>query len=124
MTDDKIDSMPAGYELDGAVAENVMGWTIDKNYPDYGFPPEEALKWAGSAKKIPPYSADLLMAWKLLNVLALNYSISISSHDGGKTWQCILEKRDNKMRFPDAYASAKTLSLAICRAALKTRKFA
>ena len=129
--------MPAGPKLDALVAEHVMGWEhldswmgspLAKGWD--GFWDGEWVRWItlpesddeNMAKPWSP-STDIVAAWKVVEKMREGYSISI--HTIGSIWQCTLEIKDHKTRFPvevahagDAFADADTAPLAICRATL------
>jgi len=132
-----IDTMSSGKELDGLIAENVFGW---KNlvWKEVSSKVDELGRWTsptgwhgdgpnGATYLTKAYSTDMGDAWDVVSQLSQKYRISV--HDmsvDGKWWQCSLEARDGKYRFPvelahkgDEFANAETPALAICRAALK-----
>ena len=137
LTNEQIDSMPAGCEMDALVADRVMQWQhidwwmgslLAKGWD--GFWDGEWVRWitipeSDADDRAEPWSpsTDIMAAWQVIEKMREGYSISI--HTIGSIWQCTLEIKDHKTRFPvevahagDAFADADTAPLAICRATL------
>ncbi len=102
-----IDALPAGLEMDALIAERVMGW---KSYK----------KGDVLHLGIPPYSTDdaaALEVWKII------------STRGARPMDAITRFRDGPYRVGGLSrlefweeATAPTLALAICRAALRSMR--
>ena len=119
LTEDEIESMPAGDELDSLVAIHVMGWR--KIYAD-GW-------WWEDEKEYKPYRADknygdehekdfspsidICMAWQVVEKLRL-FILPLE----GTKWGCT---NVNDARSHDIII-ADTAPLAICRVAIRTAR--
>jgi hypothetical protein len=114
--------MEACRELDEAVAEQVMGWTIIKrsqlsrNHWPWRRPDGEF------TYALPAFSVDLYAAWEIVDRMR-QFHLSFQA----KGW---INSQDVEVRFSDWYAAnggngivvyaiASSFPLAICRAALK-----
>lgn len=110
--------MKVGRELDGLIAEKVMGWTY-KTFPDGACPTVK--HWHGPKDEclLPRYSIDIAAAWQVVEEMN-NREIGMELY------------RFNSEAMPKAHecrfyedssgywsASADTAPLAICLAALK-----
>ena len=96
------DDMPAGLELDALVAERVMGYVSTLLGYTYGY----------KLVDVPPFSADIASAWKVVeNIHARGLIIRVSNGDG--------DSFDCDILGTEGHVSAETWPLAICRAALK-----
>ena len=154
MTDEEIDAMPAGRELDILVARLVFGLEVknrtcrpdpecggwyeveslndDDDPNDYTIGATNLPCYLDDEiwEVVPEYSTDISATWLMVEKLLETHGVSIVAHN--KTWyQCNLDIRDKKTRYPseiahdgDAFANAETAPLAISRAALKACKVA
>ena len=104
-----VDTMPAGPELDALAAEWNMGWSKPENLTYY---PLAMIDPRGQLNDVPPYSRDIALALTLV-----------------EDWKGMLDMARSptgnwNVRLLDgqviAMAYARTLPLAICRAALKS----
>ncbi len=123
------DKEPAGRALDTLIAEKVMGWTEIAlcHAPDarlYGIPPDGAperilVHTAGLKHRIPEYSSDIAAAWEVLVVIGERdwgrVEISRTKLPPTGHYQCTIYWGEDNV----VMAFAVTVSLAICRAALK-----
>lgn len=102
VTEQEIEQMQAGYELDELVTKNVIG----EDVPPRGY-------------SVTPYSTDLAEAFQVIEKLrSMGAWISISIQSNYKTWDVrgiLNERKDNEKRFINHDES---LPVAICRAAL------
>ena len=137
--------MDAGRELDALVAEKVMGFVAAHIDTDESVKRWHSDEWfAGDADLIaeirqyrgagiysdhllPHYSTDIAAAWQVVERMTATHRASVHHYPHvNNWWQCVLDIRDNKLRFPvershdgDEYANAPTAPHAICLAALK-----
>ncbi len=108
LTDD-IDQMEAGRGLDALVAREVMGWK-----------PSEI-----SDETTMGYSTYIAAAWEVVDAVAnrCDETITVNIHvlypSSGDVPQTWVEFNDVLNGFPGPAASADSVQLAICRAALK-----
>jgi len=131
MTHEEIDMMPAGREMDVAIAEQSMGYRWERpsylQNSDLFVAPntdEVGYRYEGRApvyyEGLPHYSTDIAAAWQVVESLrAMGFVVLISSprpvHAWGvEAWHLDVE---HDRRRGEAYAD--TAPLAICRAALK-----
>ena len=120
-----IDELEAGRELDALVAKEIMGWRQEyvRNIitgevcgmwkePEYLVPPR-----GDDAVKVPAHSDDTGLAWEVLEKGASKAEGWVRLRErvqrGGVWWECDFGDYGEAARGP-------TVSLAICRAALKT----
>lgn len=123
MTREQIEAMPAGIEMNQAIAENIFGLIVDgyhttqKDIPNY--------------MELRPYSNDLVAAWEVVEKIKKNqkyngdFAIHYNPHDHGRnaaTWYAGYFNHGYDNCF-DFSASAETAPLAICRVALLTKKY-
>ena len=122
----------AGRELDGLVAVNVMGLELViapafKAVDDNGNEIEVPALYGVRGGVLPAYSKDIAAAWQVVERMTATHRVSVRHYPHvNNWWQCVLDIRDNKLRFPiershdgDEYANAPTAPHAICLAALK-----
>jgi hypothetical protein len=126
MTDEEIDNLPAGDEINVLVATKIMGWT---NVSDrHGYQNLSTTSWSSWLRKIgrhpdgfdldvPDYSGGQISARNLLMHMRDKYGFAGKNNYllqcNGTTWYC---------EFPNpswSCAEASTPELAICKAALK-----
>lgn len=135
MTENEIDAMEAGRELDALVAEQVMGWERDLNIPIN--PKYRGIKYWKSPtgmradiNLIPHYSTDIASAWEVVEKAHELTGCTISLHlfgtfervSGMPKYMC--KFYGGRIGHPTPELTTKafgdTPMLAICRAALKT----
>lgn len=110
----EISVIPAGVELDYAIAEHIMGWTKSTVGPcEYlNPPPDEAFR------PVPRYSTKIAAAWEVVDKMnSLGFTLDLSEQQFGKQprfW--FAEYSDNK--FTLGQVQAPTAPEAIGRAAL------
>lgn len=118
----------AGRELDALIAEKVMGWKLSKQQVSADAWDDV---WRNEDNRLMAYcrkwkpSIDISAAWRVVEKLKEGYRVSI--HSWGDGWQCALEIKDGKPRYPgmdiahegDVHAEGK-IAMAISLAALKT----
>lgn len=104
-----IDEMPAGREIDVLVAEKVMGWYYDPKLDTYATPENPGVIAGG----VPYYSTNISAALEVIERLGelLGAWFEIK---GPRKWlaRCHCPNKQ-------CTAIADTVSLAVCRAALK-----
>ena len=93
----KIDDMPAGREMDGAIHHHLFDPTFNP-----------AMHKIRDDEKHRHYSTEIAAAWAVLTGFV---GSSIGQRNG--TYECYIDG------FPNSLTFAETASLAICRAALK-----
>jgi hypothetical protein len=140
MTEQEIDQMEAGPELDALVAEKVMGWpVIGPNDPYSQYLDKGGVIYNGLAQKFPKFgvipsnwspSTDIAAAWQVLEAMfqkaySPNYDLPLVYRCAEGFWNCeVLIPGGNGLGTdPDsnvATGEADTAPLAICRAALKS----
>lgn len=120
MTNEEIDQMAAGRELDRLIAEKVMGWKLVDpiKYPAdkyCGFPPGQQFDY------IPKYSTEIAAAWPLMERITKDkrfyYGVEMITHLHSNGWLIVVFGESKK--YHDIYVFAETAPLAICRATLK-----
>ena len=136
MTDEEIDKLEEGPELDRLVAERVMGWTYDE--PRWLTSDGKPTGWNGDAHRIFSPSTDIAAAWV---VITQAQAFLLKAGDIPGDWVALLGSGiDDKpfwsasfgcldpMDWRDAterdhsdcvHGDADSSPLAICRAALK-----
>jgi len=115
----KIDDIPAGRKLDALVAERVFGASRRDVWYYYDSPKNEV------SASVPHYSTDIKAAWEVVNWIEANRWTFILTgpeylNEEGKLvggYKAIFI--DSRSERPAVRATADTLPLAICRAALK-----
>lgn len=109
MTNDEIDKLEAGSELDKLIAEKVMGWRVVDDRGSYHAYDGET--WLGILADYFPFSTDIRAAWEVVERIGLSV---LKINDG---WQA--------RRYVGAYdicsSNDVTAPMAICRAALKSK---
>jgi hypothetical protein len=95
---DDIATMPAGREMDAAIAEKVMGWKM---------PTSEA----------PRYSTDIAAAWHVVKHLGQQSDISVTVTQEGGAYSCQIRGPSGEW-WARASGEGETAPLAICRGAL------
>lgn len=123
MTDNEIDAMPAGREMDALVAEYVMGSPcppMPVDGPDWGSQASQVEIWH---ENLPHYSTDIAAAWQVVkkfnNKLTIQGPNSIDLNEGFSYpdyWEIGFHEKSWSNKFRGV---AETAPLAICRAALK-----
>ena len=115
--DKPIDEHVEGRETDACVAEGVMEWKCSKN----------DLYLFGNGGQVSIWlwrpSERIVHAWEVVDkTMKPNWAWHMESHniDGEVLWFATFwgDDEDGNI-FGDAYSEAKSISLAICRAALK-----
>lgn len=115
-----IDEMPAGRELNKLVAEKVMGWHVSRMYatPEYWDPSKhDSIHYScDEPDAVPDYSNDGGAALKVIKRLDESLGAWFEIR-GPRGWvaQCNCPGRQYT-------AAASTMSLAVCRVALKVIK--
>ena len=122
----EIDEHPAGRCLDAWVAITIMNWKYaPKTDPKiklwlYWRRPDGMLKY-----EPPEYSTDIAAAWEVVEKMQKpNWAWHIESFyaDGELRWWVLFWGDDEEGNiFDDGKGDAKTISLAICRAAIKDK---
>lgn len=110
---EEIDKMPAGREMDAAIAEKVMGFRVmrDEQHGHILCNDPDQIEIGGHVK---PYSTDIGSAWKVVEKMKPFRLWLIDLED---YWQASSLNPDDGNGLK---ANAETAPLAICRAALKT----
>ncbi|MHA2266004.1 MAG: BC1872 family protein [Candidatus Thorarchaeota archaeon] len=99
-------------EIKVAVAENVMGWVV--NGDAYV---TEAITMTEAWLLIPNFPTDIAAAWLVVKKLVeMGYYVDIGVDKHGAQVQ--LDRLDNEWELTVESTRARTLPLAICRAAL------
>lgn len=118
MTNEEIDKMNAGPEMDQLIAEKVMGW--DNCSEGYGRAPKFQ-HVEGLRDTIPPYSTSISDVWEVAEKYDYFYLFRCLRGPFEGKYECKLlfeEGPDNdKRRY---YAIAEAAPLAICRAVLRS----
>lgn len=116
-------SLSAGRELDALVAVHIMGWQPDNIYGARG---QLAGQWIytpeGNISDIPHYSTDIAAAWQVVEKLrerSFYSSYTDLSLDTGKGWYSWHFHDHRPLSAYSSDATASTVPLAICLAALK-----
>ncbi len=115
-------------ELDKLVAEKIFGWcdfwessvTSAGWYYLKGCPPQEQAIGVDTKRQeapVPKYSTDIAAAWAITEKF---YSANISRLSNGTEFEAYLVTTDGKSNI-DGHAKAKTVEVALCLAALKTK---
>lgn len=128
MTDEQIDNLQAGRELDRLIAQHVFGWT-DLDESEIcgleGIAPERP----GIIQEIPRYSEEIQLTWKIVDLWLNRHPLVMTFRPGPKDWWVIFpdecghpegSKDHGKNCFREAFGA--TPALAICRCALKMMK--
>ena len=128
--------LPAGDEIDGLIASQIMGWTWPANRcPVCGWPyddccspgscsmrPQPAI--TARERSVPHYSSDIATAFSVIeHFRARGYWFDLSSLvEGGEGpfWDAYLHERGIDLTSRSWEARAATIPLAICRVALLT----
>lgn len=108
MTNDEIDKLEVGFELDALVAEKIFNDTPPRGYG------------------VPDYSTDIAAAWEVVEKMAskgfdaevMSLSSGLPSVDDNHRCYCEFQV-PWRIGFNRLRAFAPTVPLAICRAALK-----
>ncbi len=141
LTRQQVESMPAGREMDGWIADKIIGLSTDPILhkasgkiewsPGAIFYPQDHWEYP----EIPSYSTDIAAAWQVVEKLNIKFFFQLSKNtkdyeDGIYTASFhdlnLLKRYGEAMQSPpkDAptlwIAQAPTAPLAICRAALMT----
>jgi len=118
-----MSEMQAGIEMDGLVAEKVMGGEINREFCTVAV--KERVGYTGleliSIGGIHPYSTDIKAAWEVREHMKKN-SFYGYINDCGSWYGALFSKTtvdENGEHQQEGYAREKTAPLAICRAALK-----
>ena|SRR3990167_916449 len=133
MTNDDIDKLEAGPELDALVATRVMGWKLGEPHFLHG-----ELMHGGSVEEVwegpglpradgsSPVSwgfkpsINIAAAWEVVEKLNAKFKyIDIATGDG---WLCMVNSFDGNNPVFETEGRAITAPLAICRAALKAKE--
>jgi len=125
ITRNEILAMVPGRELDALVAEKVMGWTVFRETWNHyeliedeyaqGFPPSEEVE--GVPFEIEEYSTKISDAWKVLGEL---YQGRVYLRiDIRRTYNEVVAFAEDRTCI--CVATARTVPVAICRAALLVR---
>ncbi len=135
MTNEEIDKLEAGPELDALIAEKVMGCTLVNHVnPKYGVTCGCAYGAHRQVQEhiddlLADYSTDMTYAWKVVERIRLAYAVQIDERRAG--WACELTpwweddaERELQRMFASEYEKygiviAETAPLAICRAAIR-----
>ncbi|MFN6560024.1 MAG: BC1872 family protein [Nostoc sp. ChiSLP01] len=115
-------------ELDKLVAEKIFGWcdfwessaTSTGWYYLKGCPPQEQAIGVDAKRQeapVPKYSTDVAAAWSITEKF---YSANISKLSNGTEYSAYLVTTDGEANV-DGLATAKTVEIALCLAALKTK---
>jgi hypothetical protein len=116
-----IDEMPAGTELDDIIAIEVFGcdpWNARIDPSNQGGRRQFHWGYPVGHDFAPAYSTDIAAAWQVVDNLKTHDTIlSASGREGDDSWCVRLGYCDEEGQ--KHWASAPTLPLAICRAALK-----
>jgi|SRR3990167_1528273 len=122
MTNEEIDNMPAGREMDALVVEKIFDKKVchcDAGSIMCAFGPGHCLTCDGWIPKL--HSTSISAAWEVVEKFECLYLFRCVSGPFEGKYECKLvfeEGPDNdKRRF---YAVAETAPLAICRAGLRT----
>ncbi len=98
MTDEQIDALKAGRDMDLIIGEEIVGWSRDENVP-------------------MPYSTDIAAAWEEVVERMAEFKVEKPGDWSDQVrWRAVLRIEYGG---PMAEAYADTAPLAICRAALK-----
>lgn len=111
--------MDVGRELDAAVAERVMGYTLDYEFADLNFNGAPCVKELRDQYDewglLPAYSTDIAAAWLVVEKLAAQgLRLSLDAFGGDPWWAEFADEKWER----GAQATAPTASEAICRVAL------
>lgn len=136
LTRKEIVKLKAGSEMDRLIAEMVMGWThVSKdhqwnyftNMPCYGWPkeyygapPEADIRPDLEANwhRVPDYSTDIGPAWRIVKKLKESMIVRVESYRDHATAGIAYLTSAIEPDFLSSFATADTVELAICRAAL------
>lgn len=119
-----IDEMQAGREMDALVAEKVMGWTTRfAKLCDY----EPLRVWSNGAvtyydDDLPRFSTYIAAAWMVVEKFKADgamFSLDFGNGKNGFSCYIRMNEKDKSGHSNEAFATADTAPLAICRAALK-----
>lgn len=118
MTNDEIDAMEAGPEMDALVADRVMGWRVAEweDGCDYAFDATgfAVKRLTGYAKKRWRPSIDMGAAWSVVEHIGLlDHAATLSHHPNEGGWW-VDDNHNHAIQ-----SVAPTAPLAICRAALR-----
>lgn len=115
--------------LDKLVAESIFNWCdfwespisqdieLSSRYL-MGYPPQEqAMGIDAERQEVWNYSTDIASAWSITEKF---YSATIDKLSNGAEYNAYLVTTDGKANV-DGYARAKTMQIALCLAALKTK---
>jgi len=126
MTHEEIDQLEAGFELNATIAVKVFGWkkveVTGHNFSGFGYFRESRIY---DIYELPNYSTDISAAWEVVEKMkehkgewfALEYYPAEDSWEAG--WKYDDYDTGPSWSIFRNHATAKTLPLAICRAALK-----
>lgn len=112
----KIQDMPAGPEMDRLVAEKVMGWRLSNRNRWCSIDGMTIFSSDDEVVATPCFSVYLMESWQALEIAA-RMSGAFSIRDWGDQFIVGFGKHD-AFGVPLVIASAETIPLAICRAAL------
>ena len=135
MTNEEIDRMEAGRELDALVAERVMDWrwlVSQVSGRRALFPPDHAPEWFGRVAdgsepltdqwdtRLPHYSTDIAAAWQVVEKMRERWPVVRLEVDV-EGWRVEIHTDEGTPSYyrPVAEDYADTWPLAICRVALK-----
>lgn len=119
MTNEEIDKLEAGRELDALIAEKVMGWTPHCQNPAHYVEVANSTSEMSVIQEVVAYwrpSTDIAAAWQVVEKLrAAGWFYSLSDAVEIPEYIVMFYQPDS----PDAQAMDESAPLAICRAALK-----
>ncbi len=133
MTLEEIDKMPAGRELDALIAKHVFGFKPYKSRNPFDITDrtEYMMVEMGSSKgltdveELKEYSTNLSDAWLVVEkLLSSGWEISLMKKPRvcHGNWHVTFSSLDQKIneQVGDCFSDAASVSLTICRSALKT----
>lgn len=125
MTNDEIDKLEAGRDLDALIAEKVFGWHGIIPMTEYnlcwGFRAGTGRREDDKRETVKSYSSDIRAAWEviekteLLILNELSFDHGYRDDEDDETRDYLLVNSHSR----DVLAIGSTAPLAICRAALK-----
>ena len=114
LTDEEVDSLQAGRRLDVIIAREVFGYQV-VNIDDEPYIETEKLEYAS----VPEYSTDVSAAWEVIQKM-VEAKVLMNISYGTKTWNVNFSTQKQYRKLVYDSSTAETITLAICRAALKS----
>ncbi len=123
MTDEEIDQMEAGPEMDALVAEFMIGWRRAPSEDDpagWCWVTEHGRTRGSATALMPTYSTNIAAAWQVVEKLKERFSSVLVETNPRQYYVDIVTDKGTPSYYRTvADAEADTAPLAICRAALK-----